>query len=211
MKLLLTSAGITNKSIANALKDLVGKPLSEVKVGFIPTAANVERGNKDWYIAQLTNLHAHGFLWVDIVDISAPLVDWKSRLSGADVIFVGGGNTFYLLDQIRKTKFDEWLKDHIDTKVYVGISAGSIIVTPSIAIASVDNGDENLPHLTDLKSLGFTDFEISPHTPEHVSHEGNSEYCKTTKNTLYGIDDQTAVVYVDGKIEVITEGEWVQY
>jgi len=209
MKLLLTSGGITNKTIAGALTDLVGKPANQAKIGFIPTAANVEEGNKDWFIATLAELTQEGY-WIDIVDPSAPGVDWKKRLAAVDIVFVNGGNTFHLLDQMRKTHFDVWLKENLSTKVYVGVSAGSIVATPSIAVASVDNGDENLAGLTDLRGLGLVDFEISPHTPEIVSHKGNQEYRRTTSNTLYEIDDQTAVRIVDHETEVVSEGVWAK-
>lgn len=211
MKMLLTSAGITNQSIASALVELVGKSPEEIKVGFISTAANVEEGNKDWYIRQLTNLYKYGITWVDVFDISVPEVDWRKRLSGVDVVMVSGGNTFYLLDQMRKVGFGEWLKSELGDKVYVGISAGSIVPTPSIAIASVDNGDVNVPNLTDLTGVSLVDFEVSPHTPEHVSHEGNTRYAESSGRPLYGIDDQSAIRVVDGLPEPISEGKWCKY
>lgn len=211
MKLLLTSAGIKNQSIATALVDLVGKNSDQIRVGFIPTAANAEEGNKDWFISQFTNLNKYGFRWIDIVDISAPGVDWKKRLVETDVIVVGGGNTFYLLDQVRKTGFDEWLRENLQGKVYVGMSAGSIIATPSIAVASVDNGDVNIPGIEDLSGLSFVDFEVSPHTSENVSHEGNKKYLKTIGNELYALDDNSAIVVRDTVIKVVSEGEWIKY
>lgn len=211
MKLLLTSAGLYNKSIANALFTLLPKPVSETKIGFISTAMNVEEGNKDWYLEQLTHLQSYGFAWIDIVDIAADGVMWRDRLDGVDVVVVSGGNTFYLLDQMRKQQFDLWLTEHIKSKVYVGMSAGSIVVTPSIGIASVDNGDVNAVGITDLSGLSLVDFEISPHTPEHVSHQGNREYKKTIDTTLYGIDNHTAIKVIDGSLEVVSEGEWIKY
>jgi hypothetical protein len=84
MKLLLTSAGITTQSIADALIELVGKPASEIKVGFVPTAANAEEGNKiDWYLPQITNLTKYGIAWADIGHISSGCrlakTSWRSR------------------------------------------------------------------------------------------------------------------------------------
>lgn len=211
MKLLLTSAGIQNASLANALVRLVGTSPEQTKVGFIPTAANVEDGNKDWFIRQVTNLQKYGFDWIDVIDVSAPEVRWRERLSVVDVVLVGGGNTFHLLDQVRKTGFGQWLEENIENKVYVGISAGTIIVTPSIAISGIDDGDKNLPRLTDLTGLELVDFEISPHTPEYVSHEANRKYFETSSNPIYAIDDQTAI-QVDGmNVRVISEGGWVKY
>ncbi|MDB5188072.1 MAG: hypothetical protein JWO50_592 [Candidatus Kaiserbacteria bacterium] len=211
MKLLLTSAGITNQSIADSLIDLVGKKVEDIKIGFIPTAANIEKGNKDWFIRQFIDLYAYGFTWIDIVDISIPEIDWKNRFAETDVIMVSGGNTFYLLEQIRKAGFAEWLKTIQDTKVYVGISAGSIVATPSIAIAAVDNGDINYSNLTDLNGFGLVDFEVSPHTPEQVSNEGNLNYIKSSGAKLYGIDNQSAIRVVDGEVGAVSEGVWIEY
>lgn len=211
MKLLLTSAGIRNETIANSLISLLNKPVAEVKVGFVSTAANVEDGNKDWFIGQFTNLYKFGFTWIDIVDISAAGVNWKRRLAEVDIVLLCGGNTFHLLDQIRKAKFDQWLREYIDSKVYVGISAGSIVMTLRIDIAGIDNGDINLPNLADLTALQFVDFEVSPHTPSNVSVEANDTYAKSITNALYAIDDNTAIVVDGNLVKVVSEGSWKKY
>lgn len=208
MKLLLTSAGVTNRSIAKSLHNLANKPKTEIKIGFIPTAANVEEGNKDWFIKQLTDLNKNGFAFVDIIDITAATVDWKERLALVDVIYLGGGNTFHLLNQVRLSGFESWLKDTIEEKVYIGASAGSIIATPSIAIAGVEPGDSNIPQLTDLTGLNFVTFEISPHTPEMVSNASNAKYAKNIANALYEIDDNTAIEVINNRITIVSEGVW---
>jgi hypothetical protein len=130
MKLLLTSAGVTNQSIADSLVKLVGKPINDIKIGFIPTAVDVWYGTIYWYLEQFSNLYKYGFKSVFIVDPSANGVDYKLALKDVDVILVGGGNTFHLLNQVRLTGFGEWLKTVLDNKVYMGISAGSILATP---------------------------------------------------------------------------------
>ncbi|MEK7152605.1 MAG: Type 1 glutamine amidotransferase-like domain-containing protein, partial [Patescibacteria group bacterium] len=170
MKLLLTSGGVRNEAIAQALVDMTAKPASETKVCFIPTAANVETGNKDWYIGQFLNLWRFGFSWIDIVDPSAGGVsDWKTRLAEADVIFVSGGNTFHLLEQSKKSGFIDWLAKNLKDKVYVGSSAGSLFATPTIAAASLAGGDQNLTGLLDLEALSLVPFEFIPHVPSSFS------------------------------------------
>lgn len=206
MKLLLTSAGITNDRIASALSELVGKPLNEVKTAFIPTAKN----NRDIPVLeamanQLSQLDERGIDYT-VVDPSFDN-DWKQKLDGVELVIIGGGNTFHLLNEARKTGFDAWLKDNLNNKVYMGTSAGSILMTPYIAIASVDDGDENKVGITDLTGLGFVDFEVSPHTPEDISIEGNLEYSKTTPRKLLLLDNNSAVKVTDD-IEVISTGEW---
>src|SRR5438105_636405 len=125
MKLLLTSSGVTNKTIASTLEGLDGKRSSETKIGFVPTAANVESKNKNWFVDQFIDLRKFGFSWVDLIDPSANNVKWQDRFKAVDAIFVSGGNTFHLLDQSRKSGFLEWLNENRDEIVYVGASAGS--------------------------------------------------------------------------------------
>jgi peptidase E len=115
MKLILTSAGITNNSIAKAVKTFVN---GKIKIAFIPTAANNEKGDKDWLIKDLFNCSKLGE--VDIVDISAlEKKDWLLRLEWADAIFVGGGDTKYLMSWIVKSGLDKELPELLKTRVYV--------------------------------------------------------------------------------------------
>src|SRR3989344_7711298 len=104
MKLLLTSGGLTNESIINALKELTGKPLNKSKLAFIPTAANPEWGDKSWLVNDLINCKNLGLEEFDIVDISAlEKNDWLKRLQNSDIMLVGGGLTWYLMDWVRKS------------------------------------------------------------------------------------------------------------
>lgn len=210
MKLLLTSSGLSKRQIGEALQQMVGKAPSDCKVGFIPTAANVEPRNKDWLISQFGQLQRYGFYQIDIVDISADGVDWRTRLADVDILWLSGGNTFHLLDQVRKTRFDAWLKDNIDTKVYVGGSASSILMTPTIAVAGLEPGDENTPGLVDLTGLGYVNFEIEPHC-DQARLETVAEYAKTSGNPVYALDDLSAIKVVDSNIEVISGGSWKYY
>ncbi|HSH18282.1 MAG TPA: Type 1 glutamine amidotransferase-like domain-containing protein [Candidatus Saccharimonadales bacterium] len=208
MKLLLTSAGITNDSIAQSLMTLAGKPANELKVAFIPTAANVEEGNKvAWFFRQYEDLRRIGIEWVDMVDFAAADVDWESRLDACDVLYLTGGNTFYLLDQIHKQGFDEYLTKALSEKVYVGGSASTITMTPSIEVADMPPGDPNLPWLSDLTGLGYVDFEVEPHCDEALF--GTVQvYAREHAKKLYAIDDQTAIQVEGGEVTVISEGQW---
>lgn len=209
MKLLLTSAGVTTQAIANKLAALVGN--GNRKVGFITTAANVEPGNKDWYINQIISLQKYGFDYIDFIDPSAADVDWKTRLADVGIIFVSGGNTFHLLNQSRTTGFDAWLRQHIERIVYIGVSAGSIIMTPHIGVASIDNGDTNLAGITDLTGFGFVPFELSPHTPEMVSVSAVAAYASTIQHKLYAINDTSALCIKDGRLKIINDGQYWEY
>jgi dipeptidase E len=210
MKLLLTSGGISNRSIAAAFNELVAKTPSEVKIGYIPTAANAEAGNKDWVINDFINFWRYGYKWIDIIDPSAASVDWKNRLADVDVIMPSGGNTFHLLDQVRKSGFGDWLKENLKNKVYVGGSASSILMGPTIGTAGGlgTRGDENLPKLADLTGLNLVNFEIAPHLPVWISFDQVKDYATKNSKKVYALDDQSAVKIVDGKVEVVSEGQW---
>lgn len=128
MKLLLTSAGIKNDEIAQALSDLAGKPLQDLNLLFIPTAANTEAGDKGWLIDNLVDFQKQKFKSIDIVDIAAVSKDnWMERFRQADVICFGGGNEIYLADLFQKIEMKEFLKSILDNKIYMGISAGSMV------------------------------------------------------------------------------------
>lgn len=208
MKLLLASSGLTNSTITDALVEMVGKSPGETKVAFIPTAANAEGGNKDWVINQLVTLWRRGYSYVDIVDPAMADIDWQSRLAEADVLYLSGGNTFYLLDQARKTGFDTWLAQNIESKVYVGGSASTILMTPTIEVAGLGDADKNLPGLTDLTGLGYVDFEVIPHVPRMFNDKDSEVYAKSKEHKVYLLDDASAVRVVDGVVDVVSEGYW---
>lgn len=208
MKLLLTSSGLSKRHIGEALQAMFDKAPSEVKVGFIPTAANVEPHNKDWLIAQLNQLQRYGFYQIDIVDIAADGVNWRARLADVDMLWLTGGNTFYLLDQVRKTGFDTWLHQNIDSKVYVGGSASTILATPTIKIA--DGVDLNTVGLKDLTGLGLVDFEINVHC-NAATIEATKEYAAASNVTVYALDDLSAIKVINDEVNVISGGNWKVY
>lgn len=211
MKLLLTSSGITNRSIANALHELVNKSTSETKIGFVPIAANAQTGNKDWVIKEFLNLWRYGYNWIDIIDPTAAGINWQERLQAVDVVYPSGGNTFHLLDQVRKTGFDKWLKSNLKNKVYVGSSASTILITPTIDVTTIDNIDPNLPGIKDLTGLSLVDFEVVVHVPSMISAQSAEAYAKKSKNKVYIFDDETALKIDGNKKKVVTEGFWKLY
>lgn len=214
MKLLLTSGGITNETIAEALLDLVGKPAEEIVVAFIPTAANVDGNDKGWFINDLINLKDQKYKMIDIVDISAlPRWNWKSRLKMADVLLFSGGNTSHLMKWMKKSSLEKLLPELLKTRVYVGISAGSIITSPTLALS---NQSTALWYKEKFKfeakeGLGFINFYIRPHlNSPHHPHSRKKLLVETAKQvpeTIYALDDQMALKVVNGKIEIIGEGE----
>ncbi|MEO6761164.1 MAG: Type 1 glutamine amidotransferase-like domain-containing protein [Candidatus Saccharimonadales bacterium] len=223
MRLLLTSNGLSNDSIAHALEELTGKKPTDTKIAFIPTAANPDRENKDWLIEDLYNIHSRGY-YVDIIDLPAiTQTKLKQALDNVDVIFVGGGNTFYLSYWIQKSGLSGMLPELLKSKVYAGISAGSMVAGRSLKLSSqidespITFADNNYDLIgptgeSSAKTLNLTDIVFTPHL--------NSEYFKLVRKDIliekakglkwpvYALDDNSALKIVDDKIEVISEGDW---
>jgi len=214
MKLLLSSAGLSNQTIVSALEKLLGKSAKGIKLAFIPTAANVEAGEKSWMIDDLNNFQKAGFE-VDIVDISAVPKDiWLPRLQAAEVLFLGGGNTFHLMYWVKKSGLQDELPELLKTKVYAGISAGSCIAGPTI-LNSVQNLFDESYEIEIRDGLGLVNFQIVPHlnSPyfEKIREENLEEASKKISEPVYVIDDQSAVVVEDEKVEVVSEGKWRKF
>lgn len=214
MKLLLTSAGLSNKTIANALTDLLGEPAKGVKLAFVPTAANVEEGDKHWLIDDYNNCRKAGFE-VDIVDISALSKDqWLPRLEQAKVLFFGGGNTFHLMHCMKKSGLADILPELLKTRVYAGISAGSCVAGPTI-YNSVQNLFGEKYELEIKDGLGMVDLQFIPHlnSPyfDKIRKENLELAAKDLEEPVYALDDQSAMVVNGDQIEVVSEGEWHKF
>ena len=213
MNLLLTSGGLTNESIAAALLDLAGRSASELSVAFVPTASNVEVGDKGWLIDDLKNIQKQGFNSVDIVDISAlPREIWQPRLEAADVFVFGGGNSFHLMHWINVSGLGELLPELLKTRVYVGISAGSMVMSKDLSLSQSQRlYYEDLDRTEEMKGLGFVDFFTRPHlnSPHFtkIRKEYLEELAQEIPETIYALDDDSAVKVIDGDIEVVSEGE----
>ena len=217
MKLLLTSSGFTNDSIRRALLDLTGRSLDQLDLAFVPTAANVGKGDKGWLINDLSNCKKIGFASIDIVDISAISKDiWEEKLKNADILLFGGGNTFHLMHWLNKSGLTEMLPEMLKEKIYVGISAGSIVASHKLSVSDSKRlyyPEGDIPD-KDEPGLGFVNFHIRPHfnSPDFpkLRKDVLEELAKDLSEPLYAIDDQTAIKVVDDKIEIISEGEYLE-
>lgn len=214
MKLLLTSNGLSNQLITNALSELVGKPPSETKIAFIPTAMNVDEGDKGWFINHLATIKEQNFKDIDVVDISAlPLDIWKPRLEQADVLFFGGGNTSHLMHWIVESGLKDLLPEWMKTKVWAGISAGSMVTNRMVSLSDKDKKiyyEEDFGYKNE-EGLGFMDFYIRPHLNSSDFPLARKAYLesmmKEINAKIYALDDMSAIKVVDDRIEIVTEGE----
>lgn len=215
MKLLLTSGGVTNASIERSLIGMLGKPIGEAHALCIPTA--------QWGHPMCGPRSARGFVsgvspwgsltalpWASLglLELTAlPTIEpqrWMAWVEEADVLLVDGGDATYLAHHLRQRGLADRLRGW-DDKVWVGVSAGSMVLTPRIGSSFVEWSGAS-----DDTALGLVDFALFPHldvfptnTLEHAVAWAEDLDCPS-----YVLDDQSAISVVDGAVEVVSEGHW---
>ena len=216
MRLLLTSAGISNKSIHKTLSDLLGKPIAESSALFIPTAIYAIPNGSEIVRKVICGSLGDPFCelgWksLGILELTAlPSLKkelWLTMLQETDALLVGGGDCQYLCYWMKHSGLAELLPSLLHKTVYVGLSAGSMIMTSF----GTTYGNHTLPAESD-KSLGIVDFALHPHLEHDWFPENSLANIEKLASTLsvpsYAIDDNTAIKVVDSNIEVISEGQW---
>ncbi len=216
MKLLLTSGGVVNATIRDALVDLLGKPIADSTALCIPTAAYGHpwcTPASAWrFIAGQPPTGMCGLGWksVGVLELTAlPSIDedrWHSWVREADVLLVDGGDAMYLSHWMRQSGLADLLPS-LPEKTWVGLSAGSMVMTPRIGDHFVSwrptEGD---------RTLGVVDFSIFPHLDHELMPDNTLAAAETWAADIagpaYAIDDQTAIRVTGGTVEVVTEGTW---
>ena len=226
MKLLLTSSGISNTSIHTALVDLLGKPIAESNALCIPTAAYGAgtRGASMAYefISGSTRSPLSGLGWksLGVLELTAlPSIGeehWIPIVQEADALLVWGGDVMYLCHWMRQSGLADLLPSLPREMVYVGVSSGSMVLTPNFG-EPYDDWFCREPPASDLpagdeRALGLVDFSVFPHLDHERSPQNslaNAEIWAAGRPApTYAIDDQTAIKVTDGEVEVVTEGHW---
>ncbi|GHH70421.1 Type 1 glutamine amidotransferase-like domain-containing protein [Promicromonospora soli] len=218
MKLLLTSAGVKNTSIHDALLGLLGRPVADCDALCIPTAMyghpQAGPGDEAWrFIAgrSAEPMVELGWKSVGVLELTAlPTIDpelWVPKLRDADVLLVSGGDALYLNHWMRESGVADLLPSFTET-VYVGMSAGSMVMSPRIGQFFV----EWTPPSGDDAALGVVDFSIFPHV-DHPMLPYNTmaaaeKWAAGIGGPAYAIDDDTAIVVADRAVEVVSEGTW---
>jgi dipeptidase E len=219
MRFLLTSGGISNPSIHKALVDLLGKPIADSSALCIPTAAYGHpwagpRAAWRWITgrdpAPMCEL---GWKSLGILELTAlPSIaqeHWLPLVRETDALLVGGGDATYLCYWLRQSGLADLLPSL--RAVWVGMSAGSMVMTPSIG---ADFVCWSPPDSSD-KTLGVVDFAIFPHL-DNPDLPGNSiasaqKWAASMPVPSYAIDDQTAIQVVNGAVDVVSEGHWRRF
>jgi dipeptidase E len=218
LKYLLTSGGVRNPSIHAALVHLLGKPVAECHALCIPTA--------QWGHPKLGPASVRGFLaaepawqymsglgWASlgVLELTAlPTIGaerWVPWVREADVLLVDGGDATYLAHWMRESGLADLLPSLPDM-VWVGMSAGSMVMTPRIGADFV-----NWASAPDDRALGVVDFSIFPHLDAFPTNTmaAAEEWAAGIGGAAYAIDEQTAITVVAGAVEVVSEGRWRRF
>ena len=218
MKFLLTSAGISNKTIEDELRKLIGKDFKGLKMLFCITASNYEGGEmNDWLIDDLEKLKSLGFK-IDICDINgADKENLLKRFEWANVLYFEGGNTQWLRNCIKNSDLEEYLLELLKTRVWIGASAGSCVLCPTICNSCQDLFDENIAGFP-IDGLNLVNFQFIPHLNNEYFPKINFENLENaSKNLLeidgkklYVVDDNGAISVNDENIKIISEGKWFE-
>ena len=218
MRFLLTSAGIKNTSIRNALVDLLGKPIAESSALCIPTAAygHPKAGpGAAWRFISgreaRTPMCELGWKSLGVLELTAlPSIDreqWVPLLQATDALLVNGGDPLYLCYWMRQSGLADLLPSLRDT-VWVGLSAGSLVMTPNI-------GEDFVrwkPPTGGDRTLGLVGFSMFPHLDHEEMPDNSMAHAEKWAAKMsvpgYAIDDQTAIQVIDGTVEVVSEGHW---
>jgi dipeptidase E len=226
MKLLLTSSGITNATINNALVDLLGKPIVEANALCIPTAAyGTGSGGPSMayqFISGSAVSRMCGLGWksLGVLELTAlPSIKeehWVPIVQEADALLVWGGDVLYLCHWMRASGLADLLPSLRSELVYVGVSSGSMVLTPNFG-EPYDDWFCREPPASDLpaaddRALGLVEFSVFPHLDHERSPQNSLANAETWAAArpapTYAIDDQSAVKVTDGVVEVVTEGHW---
>jgi dipeptidase E len=216
MKLLLTSGGIKNTSIHNALVDLLGKPIAKAHALCIPTAIYAFPGGARSAWQLITGRAASplcelGWKSLGVLELTAlPSIDkehWVPMVQKTDALLVGGGDPLYLCYWIHQSGLADIFPSLRDT-VWVGVSAGSLVMAPNVGEEFVYGS----PLTGGDSALGLVDFSMFPHLdhaamPDH-SMANAEKWAAGIAGSAYAIDDETAIKVVDGTVDVVSEGHW---
>ncbi|WP_433375695.1 Type 1 glutamine amidotransferase-like domain-containing protein [Actinoplanes sp. CA-142083] len=239
MRALLTSSGVTNATIRDALTGLLGKPIAESDALVIPTALYPFPGGAGFAYRTIfgdspSSLTKLGWKSLGILELTAlPSIDesaWVPTVREADALLVCGGDPLFLAGWMRRSGLADLLPSLRSEAVYVGVSAGSIAATTTFVETYVDpprgsdgplkteevvfatpEGDLDRILVT-AQGAGLVDFGVIPHL-EHPHHQDASlanaeKWAARIPAPTYAIDDASAIRVVDGKVDVVSEGEW---
>jgi dipeptidase E len=203
MKLFLTSAGLQPETTEYFL-NLLGKNPKGTNLCYIPTASDPSKDKR--YVKKNQNsLSELGFKVTD-VDIKNE-TSLSKKMDSFDIVFVEGGNAFYLLKHVRDSGFDSAIKRFLDRGgIYVGSSAGSMIAGLNIESAGWRRTNRNIVNLKDLTAMKLVPFVISAHVDD--KNIGLIRSCASKVSyPVVALTDQQALLVDGDRKSIVGAGE----
>ncbi len=204
MKILLASNG---HFAINQIKKLIKKPADQIKIVWVTTASKGGVLSEEYLQRHKKQMTELGFDFTRLDIESKNFKELKRILQDKDVLFIEGGNTFYLLKAVKQTKFDQLIKEFIDNGgLYVGSSAGTYIMCPTIEMGDWKHPERPKFGLTDLTALHYVPFLLFAHyEPEH--EELIKQKLPGLKYSLRILQDEQGILIKNDKTEFIGQGE----
>lgn len=189
-RLFLASSGLTY------IKQFVGSVPRKNRLLFIPTAANSD--SDPWWIDKDRDILSKMGFQITEVDIAhADKPTQEQALAQADIVYIAGGNTFYLLQQLRDSGFGQLLIDFVNAGgLYAGVSAGALVAGTDIRPVETMDEPDKAPGLASTEALGFVSIVPIPHSNDKRVNALTSKYGKNYQ-LVYMTDDQAIVVEGD--------------
>lgn len=202
MKLYLTSYAMTTMA---KIIEHEGRDLAKKKAIFIPTAGD-PYNNGDFVEADRIALEKYGLDVVEMDVKNRSEEEIRKAIDGTDIVLVAGGNTFYLMEKLKKSGADKVIKEFIEKGgMYIGSSAGSIICCPTIEGAEEFDDPSLAPKLDNFDGMGIFKDVIIPHTQKKKYFERikkTTEKLKSKGYKIYQLTDDN-VLFFDGNSSVI--------
>jgi dipeptidase E len=218
VNLLLTSNGLRNGTLRDAVREMLGKPFGSANIVYIPTASVAERGDHGWLVEDMSRLHGVGWREFDVLELNGlPHQMVLDRLLHADVVYVEGGSHYHLARSITGNNLAEGFLTALENRVYVGVSGGSMIFSRNLTEHSADViGDAADLHVLGATTVeppfGLFDWYLKPHLSSPDFPERDDAWADRivarADFPIYFIDDETAVRVVDDTVDVVSEGRW---
>ena len=207
--LLLTSGGIQVPAIKDEVLKILTKPATKTKLAHITTASKVVE-NIDYVDRDRKTIKKMGFQVTDI-DIRGKSKNQLIKLlKDQDVIYVQGGNGFYLLKHIRKSGFDKVVKKLLDKGViYIGVSAGTYVACPTIKMHTWKGKERNQYGITNMAAMNLVPFLVSVHYNKinYKQKEGVKTGATKTKHLVKVLNDNQAILVKNSKIKLVGKGK----
>lgn len=202
MKLVFYSGGhdFENIKLDKLLIDLVKNDSPQIT--YIPSCSYLCDSDFQDFVKQYERFKIHNII---NFPIDRPYTEvLKNEVFKSDIIHLSGGNTYYFLKHIRKTKMLGELKKFVKRGgVLTGLSAGAIIMTKTIGLAGVPefDRDDNDENLKDLRGMNLVDFEFFPHYKNSKRYDTELlDYSKKIGTPIYACPDGSGIIVHNNKI-----------